>query len=110
MTVTVGNLRDGMPDWSDRTNVYVGRAFAGLQASPLQNPYTIGRDGDRREVVRKYETFIQALLQDSHFNAQQGELWDISAAIETSGDITLWCWCVPEECHAEVIQRIVEGG
>jgi hypothetical protein len=96
-----------MPDWRDKSNIYVGREFAGLEASPLQNPYRIGKDGDRDGVVAKYRTYIKATLMDSNFNAQQGELWDISASLEEFGEITLWCWCAPESCHAEVIRGIL---
>lgn len=59
------------------------------------NPYRIGLDGDRAEVVTKYEAWIRA----------QPEL--LAALPEIAGK-TLGCWCdVPRvPCHGQVLIRL----
>lgn len=56
-----------LKDWmSDSENVYIGRggivfvdgARFPKMSSEWANPFKIGRDGDRREVIEKYETYI----------------------------------------------------
>ena len=64
--------------------VYIGRP------SKWGNPFVIGRDGNRDEVVRKYLDYIlenQNLLNDLH---------------ELKGK-NLGCYCAPELCHGDVL-------
>ena len=65
-------------------SVYVGRP------SKWGNPFVIGRDGTRDEVIAKYCTWI---VQQSPF---------VAALHELRGK-HLVCWCAPERCHAEVL-------
>jgi hypothetical protein len=64
--------------------VYVGRP------SKWGNPFVIGRDGTRDEVIAKYRAWI----------VRQPSL--ISALPELRGK-NLVCWCAPQRCHAEVL-------
>jgi hypothetical protein len=108
--INIKNLKDGMPDWSDRTNVYIGRKFAGLEASPLQNPFAISGPVTREMAIAKYEEHIRIKLADTRFNEAQGAWWDLLSLIEVHGEITLYCWCRPEACHGDVLKRLAEGG
>lgn len=72
-----------------RYDVYVGRP------SKWGNPFEIGRDGTREEVVRKFE---QYLLDSPALLAQVGEL---------KGK-TLACWCAPLACHADVLGKYAD--
>jgi Domain of unknown function (DUF4326) len=58
--------------------------------SPWGNPFRIGPDGNRQEVIAKYEEY---------FN-QQGSLDERFE--ELSGKV-LACWCYPEPCHGDVL-------
>lgn len=68
----------------DRYDVYIGRG------SKWGNPFRIGIDGTRDEVIDLYE---QWLLDQPHLIAALGEL---------TGK-TLGCWCAPHDCHGEVL-------
>lgn len=71
-------------------DVYVGRP------SKWGNPYTIGFDGTREEVIEKYRVWLQAnpgLLADLH------ELHDK----------ILGCWCAPLPCHADVLAELASA-
>jgi hypothetical protein len=58
------------------------------------NPFIIGKDGSRAEVIEKYRVWFNAKVQtDLNFakEAQQLKGQDLA------------CWCAPQACHADVI-------
>lgn len=74
-------------------DVYVGRP------SPWGNPFEIGRDGTRAEVIQKFlEWFI---------SPEQAELRE-RALQELRGKV-LACWCAPRACHADVLAEFVNS-
>lgn len=70
--------------------VYIGRP------SKWGNPFEIGRDGTREEVIEKYRTWIVA----------QPEL--MAALPELRGKV-LGCWCAPKACHGHVLAELVDA-
>lgn len=68
--------------------VYIGRP------SKFGNPFVIGCDGDRDEVVRKYERFLM------------GRPDLVEAAKRELKGQNLVCWCAPHACHGDVLLRI----
>lgn len=72
--------------------VYVGRP------TKWGNPFKIGVDGDREQVVAKYRRWLK----------QQPEL--VRAARRELAGKDLVCWCAPEACHADVLLEIANGG
>ena len=59
------------------------------------NPFIIGRDGSRMEVIAKYEIWIES----------QPAL--VAALPELRGK-RLGCWCAPMPCHGDVLARLAE--
>ena len=58
------------------------------------NPFSIGEDGTRKEVIEKYREWLltqKHLLRDLH---------------ELKGK-TLGCWCHPKPCHGDVLVELV---
>jgi hypothetical protein len=80
----VWNKRRGYP----RHAVYVGRP------SPFGNPFVIGVDGDRDEVVMKY---AEMLSEDEELSSR--------VRSELRGK-DLVCWCTPLRCHAEILLKV----
>lgn len=79
--------------------VYIGRAYSMLPQSPYHNPFCIGPDGDRDEVIMKFAVYWYAPEQASLRSRAREELvYRI-----------LGCWCkVPRErCHGEIIAGYV---
>ena len=72
-------------------DVYIGRP------SIWGNPFEIGKDGTRQEVINKYEDYI---LGNPELLAKLPEL---------KGK-RLGCWCAPQECHGDVLVDLVENG
>ncbi len=67
------------------------------RATKWGNPFVIGRDGDRAEVIAKYREWI----------AEQPEL--LAALPELRGK-RLGCWCAPEPCHGDVLADLADVG
>jgi hypothetical protein len=68
-------------------DVYIGRP------SKWGNPFVIGKDGTREDVIAKYETWIET----------QPQL--MNALPELRGKV-LGCWCSPKSCHGDVLVRL----
>ena len=68
-------------------DVYIGRP------SKWGNPFVIGRDGTRDDVIARYEAWL----------LEQPEL--VAALPELAGK-TLGCWCAPRACHGDVLARL----
>lgn len=72
-------------------DVYVGRP------SKYGNPFVIGKDGTRADVIEKYNTWIRT--QDNLIEDAQKEL---------KGKI-LGCYCAPKDCHADILAAIANA-
>ena len=69
--------------------VYIGRP------SKWGNPFIIGKDGNRDEVIAKYEEYItynDKLISNLH--SLQGK--------------DLVCYCKPQACHGDVLVKLVD--
>lgn len=67
-------------------DVYIGRP------SKWGNPYIIGKDGNRTEVIRKYREWAEKRgLKEQARNELRGKV--------------LGCWCNPLPCHGDVLQE-----
>lgn len=66
------------------TSVYVGRP------SKWGNPFVIGRDGSREEVIEKYRKWLKTRPH-------------LLAALPELRGKDLVCWCAPKPCHADVL-------
>lgn len=78
---------------------YVGRP------SVLGNPFIIGKDGTRFQVIDKYRKWLNKKLQtDKKVKAHFDILKD--KYLQT-GRLYLYCWCKPRLCHADVIANAI---
>lgn len=68
-------------------DIYVGRP------SKWGNPFIIGRDGNREQVIAKYKKWI--ITQPN-----------LMAEIHTLKGKTLACWCAPLPCHADILMEL----
>jgi hypothetical protein len=64
--------------------------FILVTAGPWENPFVIGKDGDRKTCIDKYKEY--AILNGI----------DIRARKELKGKI-LGCFCKPKECHGDIL-------
>jgi hypothetical protein len=98
MRITIGKAKRGLGSLLPG-QVYVGRP------SPLGNPFVVGRDGSRQEVIAKYRRWLWARLQEPD-SAQERELRRHLARV-VEGELELLCWCHPLPCLAEVVRGAV---
>lgn len=73
----------------DRYDVYIGRP------SKWGNPFVMGRDGTRAEVVAKYRAHVLRRP-------------DLLAALKELKGKALGCWCAPQACHGDVLAELSE--
>ena len=85
MTTKVVNVKNTSCD------VYIGRPSA------WGNPFRIGKDGNRDEVIRRYREYIQTIPDFKRVVREQ-----------LRGK-TLGCWCKPNACHGDVLAEIADG-
>ena len=65
----------------------------------LGNPYIIGKDGDRTEVINKFKTyFYNRLCEGTAFRR----------AVERHRGKRLGCHCKPRPCHGDIIVEYLE--
>lgn len=75
--------------FSNPHDVYIGRP------SKWGNPFEIGKDGTRSDVIARYEEWVRTqpqLLSELH---------------ELDGK-TLGCWCKPKACHGDVLVKLIQ--
>lgn len=73
----------------DTYDVYIGRP------SKWANPFIIGKDGTRKEVIAKYRAWI--LKQPK-----------LIATLHELDNKILGCWCDPKPCHGHVLIELRE--
>lgn len=105
MPTQVVNFRDVRADWDTETRqwvrpdyVYVGRAVRTyrIPASKWGNPFKLGKDGDRDEVIALYREYL--------LNRP-----DLLAALPELRGKTLVCWCKPLTCHGDVLAELADA-
>lgn len=67
--------------------VYIGRP------SKWGNPFQIGKDGTREEVIQKYRDWLLRTPQ------RMEELHELRGK-------NLVCWCYPKACHGDVLLEL----
>lgn len=71
-------------------DIYIGRPSA------WGNPYIIGVDGTREEVIDKFEKYyLQNVWMQDHISELKGKV--------------LGCWCFPLACHGDVLFKYAEA-
>lgn len=92
MTVYVVHVRQ-------KYDVYIGRGRCPKtgKRGEFGNPFIIGRDGSRAEVIEKYR---------DHVDRSPGLRQRIRQ--ELRGRV-LGCWCAPEACHGDVLAKVANA-
>lgn len=73
-------------------DVYIGRG------SLWGNPFVIGRDGTREDVIDKYTKYLWRELKNGRITKEM--------LISLDGKV-LGCYCKPKSCHGDIIKKAV---
>lgn len=84
---TFNKYKDGVPAGS----VYIGRP------SKWGNPFVIGKDGSREEVIAKYRLWLLARPEV------------VAAAKSELRGKNLVCFCAPLACHGDVLIEVANS-
>lgn len=106
--IRVGNVKK-------EPGVYIGRFVRryNLRASPLHNPFRIGRNRDgrtlnRTEAIAEFERIFRAEIRVGCLGEEAQRLLDDLVRRERAGEeIVLVCWCAPLVCHGDVVAAVV---
>ena len=75
----------------EKYDIYIGRP------SKWGNPFSIGKDGTRKEVIQKYKEYILGKP-------------DLLDSLHELKDKVLGCWCKPKACHGDILIELIERG
>jgi len=75
--------------------IYCGRP------KKLSNPYHIGKDGTRKEVIKKFRVFLDS---NKIIDELIGFIKD-----KTPSSVVLGCYCKPLPCHCDVIKERLDN-
>ena len=92
--VTVANQR------KTKFGEYIGRP------SILGNPFVIGPDGTRDEVIAKYQIWFDEQIE------ARNDIYDEVVRllnIARKDNLVLICWCAPLKCHGNVIKNWIDN-
>ena len=88
MPKVLNKYKDVIP----KNAVYIGRP------SKWGNPFVVGKDGTREEVIAKYRTWL--LAQPVKVESAKREL----------AGKNLVCFCAPKGCHGDVLLEVANAG
>ena len=113
-TIAMLQVSDGRKTgFLGQNKIYIGRANKtyNLAESLLANPYKIGRDGDRNQVIELYRKWlwrhIKSWQETGKVNPVVKELLAICDRVKKGEHIILTCWCHLLPCHGDVVVRCV---
>lgn len=99
---------NNLKEWiDDSNNIYIARAGVVFientrfptQSSKFANPYKIGKDGSREEVIIKYRNYITEKIKND--KNMLNELLSMKGK-------NLGCWCYPDMCHGNILLELID--
>lgn len=79
--------------YKESYDIYIGRG------SKWGNPFSIGKDGTREEVIEKYRLYLWDQIKTGEVTKE-----DLR---KLSGN-TLGCFCKPKACHGDILISAIE--
>ena len=93
------HLKDAPHGWqNDERYVYIGRPGGGLVGN-FGNPFRLGPDGDRLEVLARYDLWLRGRLLTDPVMKEQ---------IKNLHGRTLICFCKPRLCHGDLLEQVAK--
>jgi hypothetical protein len=78
--------------YKEKFDIYIGRGSA------FGNPFVIGQDGTREEVIEKYRDWFYKRIKNERF---------LKLVLKLKGK-RLGCFCKPLSCHGDIIVEFLE--
>jgi hypothetical protein len=76
---------------------FIGRTSHGYHYG---NPFHIGRDGNRREVIDKFKRWLDGDPEFAHIEPDR-RLW-VLENMHAMKDSRIGCFCKPKDCHGDI--------
>ena len=87
---------------------YKGECWRVDRGSALGNRFRIRKDGNRDEVIKKYDIWVRGEINRGN-KVIIDELNFIKEEEVMEGIIRLGCWCFPLNCHGFILKRLLEN-
>ena len=97
---TVVNIRTDR----DKCDVYIGRNHH-LKDRHYGNPFVIGKDGNREEVIEKFREWLEG--SRILYGEQNRRKFILSNLPNLKGK-RLGCFCAPRACHGDVLAEMAD--
>lgn len=89
-------------------SIYIGRPPQGGEWR-FGNPFVIGRDGDRKEVVFRFKIWLETGdTFDCTEATKERRQWILDHLKDLKKDDVLGCFCAPLLCHGNVLIELSE--
>ena len=85
---------------------YIGRKCGDWKGSVLGNPFPLGLDKNRDEVIRKYKMWLWEQFQ-MEGNPVRLEVLRLMNRVLNGEIVVLGCWCHPLQCHCDVVKSLI---
>lgn len=80
--------------------IYIGRG------SSLGNPFKIGIDGSREDVIEFYKYYFREEMVKSE-STLKTEVYHLIDILKEQKKLNLICFCYPLKCHGEIIKHFL---
>jgi hypothetical protein len=87
-------------------NFYPGQIYVG-RGSVLGNKFIIGKDGNRAEVIQKYEIWLRKSISLKKKKVYNFMFSLLKKARKKDRILYLECFCKPLPCHGDIIKTIL---
>jgi len=86
----------------DSYTIYIGRKHGHRHYG---NPFVIGVDGSRDEVVKKCDSWLKGIAYTEIEPVRRS--WILRNLDQLEGEV-LGCWCTPLPCHGDIYIQLLE--
>lgn len=76
------------------------------RSTVLGNPFVIGKDGSREEVIEKYNRWLWDVMQSD--NSVNRAVNDLARRYRAGEHLILICCCKPLGCHGDILSRAIK--
>ena len=84
--------------YKDTYDVYIGRPGKNNPDAEWGNPFSIGKDGTREEVLIKFKQYLWNKMESPSYCRK----------LYTLRGKTLGCFCKPNACHGDIYVAAIE--
>jgi hypothetical protein len=107
MKIIVENMRNFQANVRGATNSELHHQVHRRCSSSLGNPFPMEHESQREDVIAEYRIWLWVMIKSGN-EPVLNELRMLARAVHEHRVVTLYCYCAPKPCHANVVARAVD--